>query len=298
MMKEKFSFFYGNTSDKLQKMVDNFVSDDFKVGDKVDVEGRYLYRNRSQNADAINTVEVVEVKKDSLVVLNGYNDNDTWEVSKEHCKRNSFRVGTDPFAEEDWHRKIEKMNMPLEGIVNMLFERETTSFEGPDGKTHEIHELNWNPYVKDSEGNLLFYQRDFVWNLEQKQLLIESVYNYLNCGLILVRERSFEYVEKEVEKGNYNVGFFDIVDGKQRLNALYEFLTNQFKDLHGNYFGDLSKNAKMKFADSTCFTFGKMKCRSTDEDVINSFLNVNFTGTPMSREHIEYVRNLKNKIEK
>ena len=35
MMKEKFSFFYGNTSDKLQKMVDNFVSDDFKVGDKV-----------------------------------------------------------------------------------------------------------------------------------------------------------------------------------------------------------------------------------------------------------------------
>lgn len=297
MLKEK-SLFYDNDSDKLQKMVDNFVSDDFKVGDKVDVEGRYLYHNRSQNADAINTVKVVEVKKDSLVVPKGYNDNDTWEVSKEHCKRNSFKVGPDPFAEEDWHIKIEKLNMPLSSVVSMLFESETTSFEGHDGKIHEIHELNWNPYVKDSEGNFLFYQRDFVWNLEQKQLLIESVYNYLDCGLILVRERSFDYIKKEVKKGNYNVGFFDIVDGKQRLNALYEFLTNQFKDLHGNYFGDLSKNAKMKFANSFCFTFGKMRYHSTDEDVINSFLNVNFTGTPMCREHIEYVRSLKNKIEK
>ena len=32
MLKEK-SLFYDNDSDKLQKMVDNFVSDDFKVGD-------------------------------------------------------------------------------------------------------------------------------------------------------------------------------------------------------------------------------------------------------------------------
>ena len=297
MIKEK-SLFYDNTSDKLQKMVDDFVSDDFKVGDNVDVEGRYLKRNRSQNEDAINVVKVVEVKENSLVVLNGYHDKDTWEVSKEHCKRNSLRVGPNPFAKEDWHRKIEKMNMPLMGIVGMLFERETTPFEGADGKTHEISELNWNPYVKDSEGNLLFYQRDFVWTLEQKQLLIESIYNYLNCGMILVRERSFDFVEKEVKKGNYNVGFFDIVDGKQRLNALYEFLTNQFKDLHGNYFGDLSAMSKRVFADSTCFAFGIMRERSTDEDVINSFLNVNFTGTPMSREHIEYVRSLKNKIEK
>ena len=56
--------------------------------------------------------------------------------------------------------------------------------------------------------------------------------------------------------------------------------------------------SKKVFADSTCFTFGIMRERSTDEDVINSFLNVNFTGTPVSREHIEYVRSLKNKIEK
>ena len=112
MIKEK-SLFYDNTSDKLQKMVDDFVSDDFKVGDNVDVEGRYLKRNRSQNEDAINVVKVVEVKENSLVVLNGYHDKDTWEVSKEHCKRNSLRVGPNPFSKEDWHRKINKMDMPL-----------------------------------------------------------------------------------------------------------------------------------------------------------------------------------------
>ena len=75
-------------------------------------------------------------------------------------------------------------------------------------------------------------------------------------------------------------------------SSVFSSVTDMF------YFGDLSAMPKKVFADSTCFTFGIMRERSTDEDVINSFLNVNFTGTPMSREHIEYVRSLKNKIEK
>ena len=134
----------------------------------------------------------------------------------------------------------------------------------------------------------------FTDNIEEEAL--NQVYE--NCDCPAFKDAKIRLMPDCHAGANCNVGFFDIVDGKQRLNALYEFLTNQFKDLHGNYFGDLSAMSKKVFADSTCFAFGIMRERSTDEDVINSFLNVNFTGTPMSREHIEYVRSLKNKIEK
>jgi hypothetical protein len=32
---------------------------------------------------------------------------------------------------------------------------------------------------------------------------------------------------------------------------------------------------------------------STDKDVLSVFLAINFTGVPMSKEHIEYVKSIK-----
>jgi hypothetical protein len=32
---------------------------------------------------------------------------------------------------------------------------------------------------------------------------------------------------------------------------------------------------------------------ATDADVISTFLTLNFTGTPMSKEHIEYIQSIK-----
>lgn len=36
-----------------------------------------------------------------------------------------------------------------------------------------------------------------------------------------------------------------------------------------------------------------MEEEATDEDVQSVFLNVNFTGKPMSQEHIEFVKSIK-----
>ena len=103
MIKEK-SLFYDNTSDKLQKMVDDFVSDDFKVGDNVDVEGRYLKRNRSQNEDAINVVKVVEVKETVLLslmditirILGKFQRNIVREIHSESVRTHSpKKIGTE-----------------------------------------------------------------------------------------------------------------------------------------------------------------------------------------------------------
>ena len=35
---------------------------------------------------------------------------------------------------------------------------------------------------------------------------------------------------------------------------------------------------------------------ATDEDVLRVFLNVNYSGKPMSREHLDYVKSLYNNI--
>lgn len=156
---------------------------------------------------------------------------------------------------------------------------------------------NFNPYVvKDDEK--LYYQRDYCWTLKDKQLFIESIYQSINCGMILLRKRSFDYVENELKKGNSEVGFFDVVDGKQRLACLANFVNDKFQDLHGNYYSDLSNKAQHLFRSSRALTYAEMEEGTTDNEVIEAFLHVNYTGVVMSQEHIDYVKEISQKLSK
>lgn len=140
----------------------------------------------------------------------------------------------------------------------------------------------------DSNGQKEFYQRPLVWDLETKQTLIESIYQNVSCGRILIRERSWDNVENLIKSGETDVSFFDIVDGKQRLNAVIGFVKGEYPDLHGNYYGDLSSNAQHEFRYTQMIGYAEMK-NVTDSDVIRQFLKVNFAGVPQSKEHIEFV---------
>ena len=48
----------------------------------------------------------------------------------------------------------------------------------------------------------------------------------------------------------------------------------------------------MKFRYSKCLSLLIMEEGTTDDEAIAAFLNVNFTGVPMSKEHIEYVKEI------
>lgn len=61
------------------------------------------------------------------------------------------------------------------------------------------------------------YQRKLVWTVEEKSLLIDSVQKDLPIPLILLAE----YVGIDDVK-------FEIIDGLQRLNAIFAFLENEF----------------------------------------------------------------------
>ncbi|MBL4731668.1 MAG: DUF262 domain-containing protein [Rhizobiaceae bacterium] len=85
------------------------------------------------------------------------------------------------------------------------------------------------------------YQRKLVWTLEEKQKLIESIQKQYPIPAILLSERS---------DGS---GIFEIIDGLQRLHAIFSFIENSFPDLEDNFF-DVSQFATAKtYADDNIF---------------------------------------------
>jgi hypothetical protein len=56
---------------------------------------------------------------------------------------------------------------------------------------------------------------------------------------------------------------------------------------------DLSGNAQRRFFNYSNLSLGELSESATDEDVIDNFLTLNFTGVPMSQNHIEYIKSIK-----
>lgn len=77
------------------------------------------------------------------------------------------------------------------------------------------------------------YQRKLVWDVVEKQSLIDSVRNNLPIPLVLLAESSVSSQSR-----------FEIIDGLQRLNAIFSFIENEFP-YEGAYF-DLETLADTK----------------------------------------------------
>lgn len=290
-------------AEKRNKMLKEFRKKQIEVGDYVVVEDGLLYEySKDPHRDV--TVKVKKVLDDgSIVVCNGENHRDDVTLKDGDYELSIFNVGADPFPEKSWRSGIRTVNFDLTCILGKfgvhvwrkgaeLRKDEPYMFY----KNVKIGEVNFNPYVLDSEGNKMYYQRDWCWTLEQKQLFIESIYQSINCGMVIVRERSTKWIEEQINNGNKEVSYSDIVDGKQRIGALVEFVLDGYTDLHGNYFSDLSEKAKVKFCNSMALTYAELGENATDDDVIAAFLGVNFTGVPMTQEHIDYVKSIQSKL--
>jgi len=78
------------------------------------------------------------------------------------------------------------------------------------------------------------YQRKLVWTQEEKVLLVESIMKGFPIPLILLAARP-----KELGENNY-----EIIDGVQRLNAIFSFIENAFP-VGGKYF-DVKESTRAK----------------------------------------------------
>lgn len=77
------------------------------------------------------------------------------------------------------------------------------------------------------------YQRKLVWTLDEKRQFIDSIISGFPVPIVLLADRKAE-----------SQTFFEIIDGMQRLNAIFSFIENEY-DVRGAYF-DLNTMAETK----------------------------------------------------
>lgn len=112
------------------------------------------------------------------------------------------------------------------------------------------------------------YQRRSVWNQEFKDFFIDTLLlNYPAPALFMYEEINQNGI------ANYNV-----VDGKQRLSTIFDFVENKFpisekaslNELRGKYFDEIDRDLKIKFWN---YSFLVEYLPTSDESIINNIFD-------------------------
>lgn len=127
------------------------------------------------------------------------------------------------------------------------------------------------------------YQRGLVWDLEDKQKLIQSIRDGGNIGLFV-----FATLRSDPNEGPC----FEVTDGKQRLSTLKEYFEDGF-EVGGLYFSELHPADRKNFLDHTVemVNLGQ-NAGSNRKFILKSFLILNRAGKRISEEHMAYVEKL------
>ena len=122
------------------------------------------------------------------------------------------------------------------------------------------------------------YQRDYIWDEEDKVKLIDSIFNNIDIGKFLFME--YDFVEDKEGCA--------IVDGKQRLKAITDFYEGRFK-YRGKYFHELCNRDKGHFTE---FNVNIAEVQEQPlEDIMELFLKVNTGGRRIDPDHLKMVEN-------
>lgn len=99
------------------------------------------------------------------------------------------------------------------------------------------------------------YQRKLVWTLEEKQRLVESIIRKYPIPAVLVAENL------------ENPGVYEVIDGLQRLNAIFSYIENSYSGADGRFF-DVSKfSTAAGYEEAGLFSSSKEGERLTPRDV-------------------------------
>lgn len=123
------------------------------------------------------------------------------------------------------------------------------------------------------------FQREQVWNIKQKSELIESIIMGIPIPVFYVKEQPD--------------GVYVVVDGKQRLSTLFDFIDNKFAlgnlsiltKYKGKRFSDLSPLDQNKIEDYT-LTVNVIKAPTSDRVTFDLFDRVNRGGTRITNQEM------------
>ncbi len=130
------------------------------------------------------------------------------------------------------------------------------------------------------------YQRRSVWNQEYKDFFIDTILqNYPAPAIFLYEEINANGIAK-----------YNVVDGKQRISTIIEFLENKFPvydkasitELRGKYFEELSKEDKIKFWN---YSFLVEYLPTSEESIINNiFDRINRNVAKLTSQELRHAR--------
>jgi hypothetical protein len=128
------------------------------------------------------------------------------------------------------------------------------------------------------------YQREHVWELNDKIVLIDSIFNNIDIGRFVFVCRNLGFEGK----------LYEIIDGKQRLTAIKDFFEDRFK-YNEFYFSEISNKDKNKFENHP-ITYGYLD-NPTKKAVLETFIKLNTCGKPMDVKHIDNVKKMLKDLE-
>lgn len=124
------------------------------------------------------------------------------------------------------------------------------------------------------------YQRDYVWSDQDKIDLIDSIFNSIEIGKFALIFNTFEKTDE--------TGFgMEILDGKQRINAIIEFYEDKFR-YKGYFYSELSERDRLHFIDYS-ISIAETNEELTLKERYEYFIVINSKGKAMDPEHLKAV---------
>jgi len=130
------------------------------------------------------------------------------------------------------------------------------------------------------------YQRRSVWNQPYRDYFIDTILlNYPTPAIFLYEEISMEGIAK-----------YNLVDGKQRLTTVFNFINNEFpvsetavnQDLRGIYFEEFSGDDRISFFN---YSFLVEYLPTSDENIINNiFDRINRNVAKLTQQELRHAK--------
>lgn len=230
---------------------------DFKIGDKI-------YSDLTSKEYTIKEFSTYE--NCVYIIKNDYNFTLPTPLLIEtvkHAKRNNKGESIySKLQKQDFHKNlnITKINSRLSSFLEYYL----------------TGQINFNPE----------YQRELVWTTEQKE-------NYIKALIQDKAEITPTFIRKPYKENDY---LYEVLDGKQRLNAILSYIKGEFS-LDGIYYKDLTQADVHKFLRTpynyTVITYinEKGEIPMPKNIKIELFLQINEYGTKISQEELTRIKN-------